>query len=86
MAILKPKVELKNVVIRVRISSKIMEEAEQYKTWAGFKKIDNFIEQAIEFVLQSDKEWKTEHKMQPDSNGKGNKNSKKNVRDKSDRK
>ena len=70
MAILKPKVELKNVVIRVRISSKIMEEAEQYKAWAGFKKIDNFIEQAIEFVLQSDKGWKREQKMQTGSNGK----------------
>ena len=39
MPILKPKMESKNVVIRARISSEIMEEAEQYKMWAGFKKI-----------------------------------------------
>jgi hypothetical protein len=39
MAILKPKMESKNVVIRAQISSEIMEEAEQYKMWAGFKKI-----------------------------------------------
>lgn len=58
MALLKPSKKESKTQIRINIDSKIVDTAKAYCDFAGIKKIDEFFEQAAEFVMKKDRDWK----------------------------
>lgn len=58
MSIIKPKPEQEREKIRVQIDSQILAEIGRYCEYAGFKKPDEFFEEAAIHILTRDKEFK----------------------------
>ena len=58
MSIIKSKQKHKRSQVRINIENPIMEKIKQYCEWANVEKLDDFFEQAAEFVLQKDPAWK----------------------------
>ncbi len=58
MSIIKPKPRYERAQIRVRIDSQVLSEIGQYCEYAGFKKQDEFFEEAALHVLSKDKDFK----------------------------
>ncbi|HZW61164.1 MAG TPA: hypothetical protein VFF04_02975 [Candidatus Babeliales bacterium] len=58
MPIIKEKPKQDKTQIRISIEAKILDTIKQYCDWAGVKKHDVFFEQAAEYLLSKDKEWK----------------------------
>jgi len=58
MALLKPKNKTDREQIRINIDATVAKLARAYCDFAGIKKIDEFFEQAAEFILKKDKQWK----------------------------
>lgn len=52
--------------VTIRIESHILDKIKQYCDWAGVKKNDDFFQQAAEYLLLKDKDWKT-HMNQKES-------------------
>ena len=57
MPILKPTADRKQENIRIKIDSESIDKAKQYCDWAGIKKVDEFFQQAVDYVLSKDREW-----------------------------
>ena len=61
MSLLKPKQKLERTQVRIYIDSEVAKEIGRYCAFAGFKKEDEFFEEAALHVLSKDKafkEWK----------------------------
>jgi hypothetical protein len=58
MPIIKSKHKQEKTIIRINIENKIADTIQQYCDWAGVKKQDDFFEQAAEYLLSKDKDWK----------------------------
>lgn len=56
MPLLTPKQKTKKTTLRISLDQSILEEIEAYYTWAGFGKLDEFLEQAAEHTMSKDKE------------------------------
>lgn len=59
MALLKPSEKNQREQLRLTMSKSILDEIRAYCDWAGIHKIDEFMEQASEFVLKRDRAWLT---------------------------
>ena len=59
MPIINPKSKSDRTQIRINIDTKVLENVRSYCDWAGINKIDEFLEQASQFVMKKDKEWKS---------------------------
>lgn len=59
MAIIKAKQKQQKEQLRINIDKNLHEKIKQYCEWAGVQKIDDFIEQAAEYVFVKDKDWLT---------------------------
>ena len=57
MPLLKPAAKNDKEQLRVTLDKDMIQKIEQYCQWAGLKKIDDFVEQAADFVFKKDKEW-----------------------------
>ena len=57
-------------MIRGRIPAELEEHLCLYMSWVGVKKMDDFLEQAIEFVLKSDRDWRKVRKEKKKQNSK----------------
>ena len=58
MALIKPKQKTKNVQQRITIDATILEDTRLYCEYAGFDKLDEFIQEALVHILSKDKEFK----------------------------
>jgi metal-responsive CopG/Arc/MetJ family transcriptional regulator len=45
------------VQFRIRLRKNLFNEMNSYCKWAGIKKRDHFIEQALQYIFQHDYEW-----------------------------
>lgn len=43
---------------KIEIPEPLLDEAKAYAEWAGIETLDEVIQQALEYVLNADKEWK----------------------------
>jgi hypothetical protein len=58
MAIIKPKPKQEKEQIRIQVDSQILAEVNRYCEYAGFKKPEDFFEEAALHILTKDKEFK----------------------------
>jgi hypothetical protein len=58
MSIIKPKPKQEREQIRMQIDSHILSEVSRYCEYAGFKKQDEFFEEAALHILSKDKEFR----------------------------
>ncbi len=58
MAILKPKIKSEREQIRLSIDSQVLVEISHYCEYAGFRKQDEFFEEAALHILSKDKEFR----------------------------
>lgn len=58
MPLIKSKQKQEKAQVRICIESKVLETIKQYCDWAGVKKQDEFFEQAAQYLLSKDKDWK----------------------------
>ncbi len=66
MALLKPKHKSERTQVRINIDSEVAKEVGRYCDYAGFKKEDEFFEEAALHILSKDKhfkEWKEKAKQ-----------------------
>ena len=70
MPIISPLPKQDKKVIRGRIPAELEEQLCSYMSWVGVKKMDDFLEQAIEFVLKSDRDWRKVRKEKEKQNSK----------------
>ena len=63
MSLIKPSLKINKSQIRVSINDDILAEMKSYCSWADIDKIDDFVEQAIQFVFSKDTDWKTKIKI-----------------------
>ena len=62
MPIIKSTKNTKTEKVKFSIDSDVIKEIKQYCDWASVKDIGIFFEQAAEFVLNKDSEWKKHKK------------------------
>lgn len=65
MSLIQPKQKREKIQIRINIDTTISEEMKHYCQYAGFTKLDDFIEEAAQHILGKDKqfkEWKENQK------------------------
>jgi len=43
---------------KIEIPEALLDEAKRYAAWAGIETFDEVVQQALEYVLSADKEWK----------------------------
>ena len=60
MALLDPKKRSKRVPISLRLEEQLIDEISAYCKWLGIARLQDFFEQAADYILQNDKEWKQE--------------------------
>lgn len=58
MSILKPKPKQERSQIRIHVDSQVLSEISRYCEYAGFKKQDEFFEEAALHILTKDKDFK----------------------------
>ncbi len=58
MALLKPSAATNKTQMRITIDAETAARINAYCNFTGIKKVDEFFEQAAEFVMQKDREWK----------------------------
>lgn len=46
---------------KIEIPEPLLDEAKAYAEWAGIETLDEVIQQALEYVLSADKEWRKHH-------------------------
>ncbi len=57
------KKKLNNVTIKITIDSELLEEIEQYCTFAKLDSKDEFLSGASKYILERDKDWKKHKKL-----------------------
>lgn len=57
MPILKPADKHEKEQVRLNLDTVVWSQVKAYCEWAHFNSKEDFIEQAVEFVLKKDKEW-----------------------------
>ncbi len=62
MALIKPNLKSKKVQTRIGLSESLLADINVYCQWANIEKVDDFIEQAVEFVFAKDKDWVEQQK------------------------
>jgi hypothetical protein len=62
MPIIKSTKNTKTEKVKLSIDSDVIKEVKQYCDWASVKNVNIFFEQAAEFVLNKDSEWKKHKK------------------------
>lgn len=60
MALLDPKKRSKRVPVSLRFEEQLMDEIGAYCKWLGIARLQDFFEQAAEYILKNDKDWKQE--------------------------
>lgn len=58
MALITPKIKTKKIQTRISLDEMLLSQIKTYCDWAKIEKIDDFVEQAIEFVFAKDKDWR----------------------------
>ena len=58
MALLKPKQEKIKAQVRLKLDADVWEKVKAYCEWANFAKKEDFLEQAVEYILNKDRDWK----------------------------
>ena len=64
MSLLKPKQKIERAQYRINLDAAVLAEVKQYCDYAGFKKLDDFFEEAAIHIFSRDKaykEWKERH-------------------------
>ena len=59
MPIIKSKEKPEKEQVRISIEHPIFEKIKQYCEWAGVNKLDDFFEQASNYILSKDKDWQS---------------------------
>ena len=72
MALLNPQNRSKRTQISIRLPEHLLTEIGDYCQWIGIAKLQDFFEQAAEYILDHDQDWKKERKP-PALSGKGKK-------------
>ena len=72
MALLNPKDRSKRIPISLRLPEQLLAEIGDYCQWIGIAKLQDFFEQAAEYILDNDHDWKKESKK-PNENVKNKK-------------
>ena len=57
MPIIKPIDQQRKEACRIKLDAGTVDKIRQYCEWSGVKKLDEFFQQAAEFVFTKDKEW-----------------------------
>ncbi len=57
MPIIKPKEKIDKEQVRIQLDKNILDKIRQYCDWIGVKKVEEFFEQAAEYILSKDKDW-----------------------------
>lgn len=57
MPLIQSKQKIEKEHCRISIEKNILEKVNQYCEWAEIKKLDDFFEQAAEYILSKDREW-----------------------------
>ena len=57
MPLIKAKKKIEKDQLRINIDSNLLTNIKNYCDWAGVQKIDEFLEQAAQYILTKDKEW-----------------------------
>ena len=58
MSLLQPTDKKTKEQVRLNLDKEILDKVRAYCDWADFKSKEDFIEQAIEFVLKKDRDWR----------------------------
>lgn len=58
MALLKSSEKTRKKQLRINIQESIADEAKTYCDWANISQLDDFFEQAAQYIFKKDKEWK----------------------------
>lgn len=58
MALLDPKKRSKRVAISLRLEENLINEISAYCSWLGIARLQEFFEQAADYILKNDKDWK----------------------------
>ena len=66
MPIIKATQKQEKEQVRISIDKGILDTIKKYCDWANVKKMDEFFEQAAEFVFSKDKDWLTANNQQFD--------------------
>jgi hypothetical protein len=64
MAIIKPKQKIEKQQMRISLETPLIEKITKYCELLNIKKVDDFFEQAAEYVLSKDKDWQAHTKKQ----------------------
>lgn len=75
MALLQPTKQIQKEQLRIYANKILLEEINQYCQWLGVRKIDDFFEQAAEYILQRDKDWRLYQETLPKESGTASQNS-----------
>ena len=59
MPIIKPCTKPQKEIVRVSLDVETINKVREYCEWLEIKKIDEFFQQAAEFILTKDKDWIT---------------------------
>lgn len=57
-SIIKPTTINKKISLKFTLPEPLIERANEYMTWAGFESQDNFMTECINYLLESDKNFK----------------------------
>ncbi len=60
MALLDPKKRSKRVPISFRFEEQLIDEVSAYCKWLGIARLQDFFEQAADYILKNDKDWRQE--------------------------
>lgn len=62
-SLLRPTYTSDQVTIKIKIPKPEHSKMNEYMQWAGFESESDFVRQAIQFIFESDKEFKKSHKI-----------------------
>jgi hypothetical protein len=60
MPLLDPKKRSKRVAVSLRFEENLMQEISAYCSWLGITRLQDFFDQAADYILKNDKDWKQE--------------------------
>ena len=72
MALLTPQNRSKRTQVTIRLPEHLLSDISDYCRWLGIAKLQDFFEQAAEYILDNDQDWKKERKK-PFEGGKNKK-------------
>lgn len=58
MALLDPKKRSKRMQVTFRLEESLISEVSAYCQWLGIARLQDFFEQAADYILKNDKDWK----------------------------